>query len=221
MSDITRVLFISNSVFTYERNDKYVLPGVVTLEYDFDETTGYMSLLKQLARAVKKHDIVTIDSVGFMYHSDEDNTLQMYANADKLSTASDTDVTTYTDFTDFIHTLRYLYNVKDIDLISCSIINDTKSNVFKELDIKKIHVNASINDTGYGGDWVLEYGKVKLIGRYFNKKIKRSDITLKSPPKKDSGTDAQWKPPGPTKPVKPVKPVKPAKPAKPAKSSKK
>lgn len=179
MSDKTRLLFVSKSVFTQKQHDKYVLPGVVSVEYDFDETTSYMTLLKHLVRAVKKHDINIIESVGFMYHSVENNTLQMYANADKLSTDSKTDVSAYTDFTEFIHTLRHLYNVQDIDLISCSILNDAKSNVFKELDIKKMRVNASINDTGRDGDWVLEYGKVKLVGRYFNKKIKRSDITLK------------------------------------------
>ena len=200
MCDKTRVLFVSNSVFVDERSSKYVLPGVVTVEYDFDETHSYMTLVKHLARAVKKHDIHKIDSVGFMYHSAEDNTLQMYANADKLSTESITDVSTYNDFTEFIHTLRHLYNVKDVDLISCSILSDAKSNVFEELDIKKMRVNASINDTGGEGDWVLEYGKVKLVGRYFNKKIKRSDITLARAGNGKFGDTIKPEPPGKKKP---------------------
>ena len=84
----------------------------------------------------------------------------------------------YTALAEFVRLLIADYKLKEVDIISCGVVDSSQGTVLNTLGQSlKVKINASINDTGgSNGDWILEEGKVKLIGRYFKGNIKGVDF---------------------------------------------
>ena len=120
-----------------------------------------------------------VESVGFMYHNQYENTLHCFEQ-DKIRSTEWGEPHVYNDFMNVVWLLKIALKIKEVDIISCNVVNAEQGTMLNTIGQSlKVKINASINPTGGSqGDWILEEGNVNLIGRYFNPKILKSGMVL-------------------------------------------
>jgi hypothetical protein len=155
---------------------------VCVVPYDYNAIGSYAEL-GGLVRACNGHKR-TVRSIGIMYHTGNRYNLQCFASDPPKSTVPGdlSSLDAFEPFRRFVVAMRAEYGVDDIDLISCDVVSGTNG-VLGALDFGGARVNASTNTTGQVksgpiGDWVLEVGNVRLIGRYFKADIANIDLGL-------------------------------------------
>ena len=175
-----RILVVSSDVnnslqditkYLWDQRNTTVIP------YDFNAVESFadiLSLIQTQVQTMKKG--TAIKSVGMMFHNNSKNSLKCFKNDTNKSTEWG-EARDFALFTMFVKSLRVFYGITDFDIISCNVVQNNVGSVFKSLNIG-VNINASINDTGYKGDWVLEEGRVNLIGTYFKNTIKKSGLNL-------------------------------------------
>ena len=158
--------------------------------YDYDATRSYVDLIELIRAFVGRAGLghtrtpSRLLSVGLMFHTEQERTLKCFARDPLKSTVYASDES-LEPFRQFVHVLRAFYGVEDVDLISCSVVENAE-NVLARLDYGGARVNASMDVTGQAGgsvrsskgDWVLEMGNVDLVGRYFNARIAQTSLML-------------------------------------------
>jgi hypothetical protein len=192
-----RVLLVASDVIAQAGGaaqfERYLVGGsVAVVEYDYERAATYAELgglinahmdAKGASRALS---VRSVRSVGIVYHTPNRYSLKCFASDGEKSTVlGAVHVDAFEPFRRFVVALRAVYGVEEIDLISCDVVSAERS-VFSVLDFGGARVNASTNATGQAkqgpvGDWVLESGNVRLIGRYFNATIATADLALKRP----------------------------------------
>ena len=163
----------------------YLAERVNVIPYDYERVATYAELAELVRKDPTRgpvRPVRPIRSVGLMYHTRRRNSLQCFARDPAKSTVSSSPET-FESFRAFVITLRAAHGVEDVDLISCGVVSGSGTSVLASLDYGGARVNASTNTTGQStrgpiGDWVLEMGDVRLIGRYFNETIATSGLVL-------------------------------------------
>lgn len=182
-----RILLIADNVFnSNKRAEKYLLhKNVYHAFYNEKKIVGHYDILEIIDEVMKQNNLKRGDlaSVGFMYHSPGKNELGMFENANIVKVLADNtsldNIKKYDDFILFARLINCRTGSPQMDMICCSLVEKTHSKLFEYIDKHAhIQVNASTGITGGEGDWNLEQGDRELIGRYFNNKIRRSDIRL-------------------------------------------
>ncbi len=181
----TRILIIADDVFKKQSYAKKYLiqDGVLYAFYNSKTVVGHYAILHIIDNLMATNDVSKVRSVGLMYHSPGKDELGMFSNAEIIKVI-DTDTTLsnvkkYDDFILFARLIHCRTGAIELDMISCSLVQNVDNKLFEYIDKKSlISVNASTNITGGEGNWVLEQGDRDLVGKYFNHAIKKSDIRL-------------------------------------------
>ena len=177
-SMIKRILFISSTVFSNEEDiNQYLYSrNIIPIVYDWENITCLLDLYEMIPSTLDK---ATVSSIGIMYHNQCKNTLHMFQHDKRRSTIWG-NLKEYTALAEFVRLLIADYKLKEVDIISCGVVDSSQGTVLNTLGQSlKVKINASINDTGgSNGDWILEEGNVKLIGRYFKVNIKGVDFGM-------------------------------------------
>ena len=181
----TRILIIADDVFKNKSHvKKYLIKdGVLYAFYNNKTIIGHYNILHIMDNLMATNDVSKVTSVGLMYHSPGKDELGMFSNAEVVKVIeTDTSLSNlkkYDVFILFARLIKCRTGATNLDMISCSLVQNPDSSLFKYIDIHALlNVNASTNITGGEGEWVLEQGDRDLIGRYFNHSIKKSDLRL-------------------------------------------
>ena len=193
----TRILLCSDKVFSSSSDEKlqsylYNKRNVLPVVYSWYQTNSFVDLFTLIYGAVHSSTTDTMThrpvlSIGIMFHNPEQYMLQMFENDTARSTIArddDDDIaeeqeSKFADFKDFVRLCSVVFNIQDLDLISCRVVDNTKNTILNVIGGEiNVNINASTHQEGENGNWVLEEGNVDMVGRYFNRKIKTSGITL-------------------------------------------
>ena len=184
MKPPTRILIIADDVFKNKTYAKHlIIDGVLYAFYNNKTIIGHYNILHIIDNLMATNNVSKVQSVGLMYHSPGKDELGMFSNAEIVKVI-DTDTSLsnlkkYDDFILFTRLIQCRTGAANLDMISCSLVQNPDSKLFSYIDIHALlNVNASTNITGGEGEWVLEQGDRDLIGRYFNHAIKKSDLRL-------------------------------------------
>ena len=179
-----RILLYSSKVGEDARAYFLGAASVTPVIYDWDRTASFTDLLESVylaAQAFPKRTRVL--SVGIMYHNEVKNTLKCFAQDQMRSTCAQS-TNDFSDFLAFVRVLKLLFDIADVDIISCSVVDQTQGTRLNGLCAQlggTVNINASIKNEGAGGNWVLEEpARVDMVNRYFNSKIRKSGIVMMS-----------------------------------------
>lgn len=136
----------------------------------YDENKDYSKLLEEIQ---EKDSLYT--HVGFMFvnnsnYSDnwlnvsEKNVVQCVENIDP-------NLTSWNNFDNFLRNLKKMVCFKFFDLVTCNAYNNDWKYIINTLKQRGVYLRASVNITGYEGDWILESDNVDMRDVYFNENI--------------------------------------------------
>ena len=135
----------------------------------FDYTTDTLVTIKNQIQC-------TYVNVGIIQHNYDASTFQLLKSSPQstLSNVSTIDptLTTWREYIEFFEWFT-ANGTQHIDLFACNVWADTNWRYVIETirNIYAVHIRASINITGEGGDFVLESDNVDTIGIYFLQEI--------------------------------------------------
>jgi hypothetical protein len=146
---------------------KYEEDTFQTLKHKISDT---LTQYTQIAIAQHKYGISTYSLVSSMVPA----LLYEYVNGSPVSVAElEPQLESWQPFTDFIHWLVANVGLQYLDLLACDLWAD--SNWVYVINTLKhrcsVSIRASIDVTGFGGDFILESDNANLIGLYFTDKI--------------------------------------------------
>jgi alpha-tubulin suppressor-like RCC1 family protein len=76
------------------------------------------------------------------------------------------------NFIDFLLSLKTKFGMEYFDLITCNCYDIHWQTIIQKFRNEyNIHIRASVNITGAGGDWILESDNIDLVNIYFNENI--------------------------------------------------
>jgi len=135
----------------------------------FNSEINYYELLEKISN--KKYDRIGI----FQENKCENNYKILHSkinNYDCPYELINIDPSTFSDV-EFITELINRVNITDFDIISCDVGKDINWKIIAEYfsNKYKININFSNGIIGKGGNWILDYGNINLIGTYFTSNI--------------------------------------------------
>jgi hypothetical protein len=85
----------------------------------------------------------------------------------------DPNVSSWAWFISLMAWLKSERNVQTVDLLACDLwaSEDWRYAISKISALSGVHIRASVNITGFGGDFILESDNVNLVGEYFTSNI--------------------------------------------------
>jgi len=163
-----------------------LLPDTDSILFDY-VTETYDSLEKKIAIAGYSYTNIAIMQHNYIQ---EDGTFRFIQNEPPcILNAVETVDSTLTSWSAFIGFIRFLYkiiqnNAKTIDFLACNIwSNPDWVYVINMIRVyTDIHIRASVDITGYGGNFILESDNVDLVGLYFTPDILLYKYNLVPPP---------------------------------------
>lgn len=186
------ILILASDVFPNPDSIKpYLLDNVILITYDYYDVNSFSEIIKEVVITLDKEQINKVAHVGIMFHTKIKHTLSLFEqdkirkvlNHYDLENNNDKIVYEKTkDFFDFLLFSKFLCDLtgaSDLDLIACSIVNNSNSNILNLFSDNNFRINLTVSEIGGNtGKWYLEKGNVELIGLYFNKTIETSNIKL-------------------------------------------
>ena len=176
----SRVLLVSSTVAdflkTFKKADSvFYKKNVIVLPYDWNKTNSYADLLALIKKSVDSK--IVISSIGCMFHNGVENNLQLFGK-DTIKKTDTGLIEDFSNFKMFVASLKIEYAISDFDIISCNVVASKDGGILSTLKTGGVKINASINDTGSGGDWILEYGNINLMNTYFRRAIMDTGLNL-------------------------------------------
>ena len=136
----------------------------------YDETKDYFELLAEIQ---KKETLYT--HVGFMFVNNSnhsDNWLNISEkNVVQCVEMADSNLSSWSNFDNFLRKLKKMVCFKFFDLVTCNAYDNDWKYIINTFKQRGIYMRASVNITGYEGDWILESDNVDMREVYFNEKI--------------------------------------------------
>lgn len=117
------------------------------------------------------------DSIGIIQHNTYSNVYKLLEKQNdsviENVIENDSELQTWADYIDFLKYIRDNNNVTFIDLFACDLWSNNNWKYIIQFikDQYNIHIRASINITGDGGDFILESENFDTIGVYFTDNI--------------------------------------------------
>lgn len=117
------------------------------------------------------------ESIGIIQHNTYSSTYKLLENSNdsvvENVTENDAELQTWSDYIDFLKWMYTNKNVVTIDLFACDLWDDSNwKYVIENVQLKNnIHIRASLNITGTGGNFILESDNFDTIGTYFTEDI--------------------------------------------------
>ena len=145
--------------------------GVAVVVFD-RKTDTYASLLRKVASSGPS----VVKTVGIVQHGDSHSSTYRLLDTEKPALLSEASGPSWTDLIRFFNTLKTVYSVEIIDLISCSLLaNPQWVAALNQLEVRtKINFRASADPTGNlanGGNWIQESDGVNIQDVYFTDAI--------------------------------------------------
>lgn len=179
MSKQVRLLLVATHI--YNSINTLLAKNTIVIQYDFYNPTQSLSALaSNICNAIPPRS--TVLSIGFMYHSTPLH-LQLFKHDVSRNTTTSTNE--FKDINLFLSSLYVVSKTTQFDFITCSLVphnTNALSLLASELSIihnKNFTINASTDDTGINGDWILEQGRFNLIDSYFTYRISKVNLNLK------------------------------------------
>ena len=181
---------ISGITSSLTPNTDYWVFGFMT-----DKVSELKSLLSDAAASG-----VVYESIGVAQHnmklSNYQITHDMLGGTLMGVSNSDPDLKTWSDMTNLLLFLKGLGTLK-FDLLACDLLADENwQYVIEHLEAKTgVHIRASVNTTGDGGDFILESDGTNTVGIYFTADILNYSSRFYYTPTAVSAPHTSWNPP--------------------------
>lgn len=137
----------------------------------YNQQQSYLTLLDTIKQ---KRTFYT--EVGFMFHNSTSVESEYWLNSCErnivLNVAEqDSNLNSWSNFTDFLKKLKIAVNFRHFDLVTCNAYDNDWKHIITTLKQKGFFVRASVNVTGLGGDWILESDNIDMTNIYFTDNI--------------------------------------------------
>jgi alpha-tubulin suppressor-like RCC1 family protein len=167
---MSTLLLVDSSVAGYQKIVAAAKEGVTVVIFD-GKTDTYASLLRTASSGPS-----VFKTVGIVQHGSSYSSTYQLLDTEKPALLSDASGSSWTDLIRFFNTLKKVYSVEIIDLISCSLLaNPQWVTALNQLETRTgLNFRASTDATGNianGGNWVQESDGVNIQDVYFTDAI--------------------------------------------------
>ena len=191
------LLIIDNAVSDISGITSSLTPNTDYWVFGFmsDTTAELKSILSEAAASG-----VVYDSIGVAQHNmklyNYQLTHDMWGGTLVDVSNSDPDLKTWSDMTNLLVFLKGL-GTSNFDLLACDLWADENwQYVIEHLEAKTgVHIRASVNTTGEGGDFILESDGTNTVGIYFTPAILDYSSRFYYAPTSNSASHTSWNPP--------------------------